>query len=101
MFSWGKKTGNRQVEDPSEEILRLVDESIGQAEDRFQKKLDILEFEWNETYEKFQRLHMKLSKRAKREDAIPPDGELQQPAEVGEEQVLSNNPGYMRLLNRR
>jgi len=100
MFSWGKKTGNGRAPDPKAHLILIVDEAVAEVEDRFQKKLDALEFEWNETYEKFQRLHMKLSKRDKRESAIPPDGETAAtPAEPSYEGQMIN-PGFMRLLNR-
>ena len=42
-----KKTGNGRDPDPKEHLILIIDESIAEVEDRFQKKLDALEFEWN------------------------------------------------------
>lgn len=80
-------------------IVARIDGLVTQLDD-LSKLVRDLEFEWNETYEKFRRLHMKLSKREKRESAA----ELldEDPNGNGDpNSVHTDNPLAQRLLSRR
>lgn len=45
--------------------------------ERLEKTIKMLEIEWNETYDKFRLLHMRVAKRVQRLDASPDEGTTQ------------------------
>jgi len=78
-----KLFGNKQRSEPEDSTERL---------ERLEKTVRMLEIEWNETYDKFRQLHMRVAKRVQRLDQAEADeatGHVTGEAEVTTSGVLS------------
>ncbi len=72
-------SGKKQRSEPEDTTERL---------ERLEKQVKMLEIEWNETYDKFRQLHMRVAKRVQRLDEA--EAEEAAAATVEGEEVISS-----------
>src|SRR5260370_30543646 len=71
-------SGKKQRSEPEDTAERL---------ERLEKQVKMLEIEWNETYDKFRQLHMRVAKRVQRLDQAEADEAQTHATGEGEAQV--------------